>query len=336
MKNCFLFALLLILVGCSQTNLDVDVSDIITDELKLLRLEENLFEINNANFETKTQELAKRVGPFYVKYLVNPLRVNSTGDSTYKTNLLAYINDRDIREAYNESQKIYTAQKMQTLVSELELCRKRFKYHFPSLALPSKLITCTTGWNYAFAYSDNTLVLSLDMYLGEGSKFYSMLAYPQYQRRKMNEAHVLPDIARGWLLTEFDENEAVNNLLHHCIFYGKLFYAVNALLPTTPDSLLIGYTAKQLDYCNKYEAKLWGFFAEKNKLYQNDLQLIRELTSEGPFTAAIHKDCPPRIAMWVGWQIVRSYMKTNKDVNLEQLMNETDAQKILTKSKYRP
>jgi len=35
-------------------------------------------------------------------------------------------------------------------------------------------------------------------------------------------------------------------------------------------------------------------------------------------------------------QIVRQYMKNNPYVTLEQLMNETDAQKILTASKYKP
>lgn len=71
-------------------------------------------------------------------------------------------------------------------------------------------------------------------------------------------------------------------------------------------------------------------------MYENDLKILRELTSDGPFTGAISKDCPPRIAMWVGWQIVKSYMKNNKVVTLSDLMNETDAQKILSKSKYRP
>jgi hypothetical protein len=37
----------------------------------------------------------------------------------------------------------------------------------------------------------------------------------------------------------------------------------------------------------------------------------------------------------VGLQIVRSYMKNN-EVTLAELMKETDSQKILNKSKYRP
>ena len=91
-----------------------------------------------------------------------------------------------------------------------------------------------------------------------------------------------------------------------------------------------------MDYCRTYEKNIWSYFAEKNRLYENSLQTVRELTTEGPFTGAISKECPPRIAMWIGWQIIKSYMKNNKDATLEQLMAETDAQKILSKSKYRP
>ena len=76
--------------------------------------------------------------------------------------------------------------------------------------------------------------------------------------------------------------------------------------------------------------------AANNRLYDNNMKTVIELTNDGPYTAAISKECPPRIAMWVGWQIVRSYMKNNESVTLEQLMAEKDAQKILSKSKYRP
>jgi hypothetical protein len=213
---------------------------------------------------------------------------------------------------------------------------KRFRHHFPKRNLPKKVVTCITGWNYAFAYMDSCFLLGLDMYLGDTALVYQMLRYPQYQTRKMNADHILPDIARGWLLTELDREKPENTLLNHTVFYGKLFYGVKALLPDTPDSLIIGYTQKQIETCGKYEKQYWSYFAEKGRLYESNLTTIRELTSEGPFTAAISKECPPRIAMWIGWQIVRSYMKNNKKVSLEELMAERDAQKILSKSKYRP
>jgi uncharacterized protein YjaZ len=39
--------------------------------------------------------------------------------------------------------------------------------------------------------------------------------------------------------------------------------------------------------------------------------------------------------MYIGWQVVRAYMNKNADVTVEKLMN-TDAQTILSKSKYKP
>ena len=59
-------------------------------------------------------------------------------------------------------------------------------------------------------------------------------------------------------------------------------------------------------------------------------------TSDGPFTSAFSKESAPRIGYWMGWQIIKQYMKNNPDVTLEQLMNETDAEKILKMAKYKP
>ena len=107
-------------------------------------------------------------------------------------------------------------------------------------------------------------------------------------------------------------------------------------MPSVQDSILMGYTTAQMNYLDKYENKLWGFFVKDNKLYDNNMKLISEFTSDGPFTRAISKECPPRVAMWLGKQIVASYMENNEKVTFQELMKENDAQKILSKSKYKP
>jgi hypothetical protein len=338
MKKTALFIMLSLFIfsACRRDRLDVDLASVDLPPLKVQRLEQDLFALNPGNFDASSPVLKARYGQFYEHFLMNPLGLNGSRDTAYKTMLLDFVMNQDVREAYGEVSRLYPAGEFGPIAAEVEKCVKRFRYHFPARPVPGRLITCTTGWNYAFANIDSALVVSLDMYMGENSRFYQMLRYPQYQVRKMNKAHLLPDIARGWILTEFDNTMAENTLLNHTIFYGKLYYAVEALLPGTPDSLLIGYTAKQMRACQMYEKNYWSYFAEKNRLYESNMNTIRELTSEGPFTAAISKECPPRIAMWIGWQIVRSYMKNNEDLSLEELMADNNAQKILTKSKYRP
>lgn len=326
---------ILLLTSCKPDKLDVDISSVTIPEIKCHRLEKELFSINEKNFDIISEQIKARYGNFYEHYLSSFLTRGGTKDTAYKPSILKFTADKDVRGCYNQVIKLYDDSKINHITKEVNNCAKRFKYHFPSKKTPAKLITCVTGWNYAAAYTDSALVIGLDMYLGDTSIYYQMLHLPQYRTYFMNEYSILPDLTRGWLITEFDNSDAANNLLGHTIFYGKIYYGVKALLPHLHDSLIISYTGAQLKYCANNEKNLWGYFAEKNRLYENNMKNVQELITEGPFTAAISKECPPRIAMWVGLQIVKSYMENN-EVTMEQLMSEKDAQKILSKSKYRP
>jgi hypothetical protein len=326
---------LLLLTACHENKLDVDISGIETEPLQVLRLEDEIFSINETNVDQVTSNIQKRYGSFYDHYLAGFLNRGGSTDSLYKKSILQFTNDKDVKGCYNQVRKFYTASRIKELEPELNDCVKRFKYHFPERKLPNKLITCLTGWNYSSAYSHNAMILGLDMYLGDTSLYYQMLHLPQYQTRHMNSNYIVSDLMKAWMITEFDNSESSSTLLDHTIFYVKIFYAMSALLPHAHDTVLMNYTTAQMNYCDKFEKNLWSFFAEKNRLYENNMRTVTELTADGPFTGVISKECPPRIAMWVGLQIVRSYMKNN-EVTLEKLMSEKNAQKILNSSKYRP
>lgn len=325
-------ALLILLIACKNNKLDADISNITIPPVKFERLDKDLFSITAENMAIKEAELTSKYGRFYQQFVFNIINANRS-DTNY---ILHFVNDKDMRGAYTEAQKNITDQDIAQLEEELTLSEKRFRYFFPKRKLPKKHIAYFSGFNYNIVYPDTTLGISLEMYLGKESPYYKMLQWPQYQVRSLSKEYMLPNLIRGWLISEFDNAEPVNNLLSHMIFYGKIFYACDALLPDVHDSLKIAYTSAQMNYCSKYEKNLWGFFAQENRLYENNLKTVSEFTSEGPFTGAISKECPPRIAMWIGWQIVRSYMEHNEAVTLEELIKEPDAQKILNKSKYRP
>lgn len=104
------------------------------------------------------------------------------------------------------------------------------------------------------------------------------------------------------------------------------------------DTLKIGYTQKQLDWCKVFEADIWAYLIQNNLLYETNFNKIQVFLSEGPFTPGLgeNNSSAPKLGVWVGWQIVRKYMEEHPELSLQQLMAETDAQKILTQSKYKP
>lgn len=324
---------LLLLNGCKPDKLDADVSEIKVPLVKFMRFEKEFFAITPQNIRAKTEELGSRYGAFFHMF-VNTVKGRSMPGDT--NTILAFVNNKDMRDAYQETQKVFNDKDIEKLEHEMTECAKRFAYFFPKRKLPKRFTTCMSGFDYNYAYPDSVMAVSLEMYLGSDNMFYKMLQWPNYQVRVLSKEYMLTDMIRGWMITEFDNGEPVNDLIHNMLFYGKIMYACDALLPDVHDSIKIGYTKAQMKYCETYEKNLWGFFAENNRLYENNMKTITEFTADGPFTSAISKECPPRIAMWTGWQIVRSYMKNNESVTVEELMNEKDVLKILNKSKYRP
>ena len=322
--------------GCKNSQLDIDTSKVNLDPIVFKRLDKDVFSLTPENCQQKMMEYQKKYSTFYTRYVSSIVNNGGQIDSLYSQTLLRFINNQDIKHAYNDLTKIYTDNDVELIGDDMTEAVKRFKVFFPKRKTPKQFVTFMSGFQFNVVYVDSTLGIGLDMYLGTNNVFYNMMQLPKFRTRTMNKEHILSDAVRGWVITEFDNADPVNNLLNHMIFYGKIFYVCDALLPNVQDSIKMGYTTAQMQYLDKYEKNVWGFFAKDNKLYDNDMKLVSEFTSDGPFTRAISKECPPRVAMWLGRQIVKSYMEHNEDVTLEDLMNEKDAQKILSKSKYKP
>jgi uncharacterized protein YjaZ len=75
---------------------------------------------------------------------------------------------------------------------------------------------------------------------------------------------------------------------------------------------------------------------EKRDLFKTESMVRVSYLNNGPFTAEISQESPGRLGVWVGWQIVDSYMRNNENVSIKQLIDEGDAQKILEQSFYKP
>ncbi len=47
-------------------------------------------------------------------------------------------------------------------------------------------------------------------------------------------------------------------------------------------------------------------------------------------------DCPSRLGTWLGLRILESYYTNNTDLNLQDILLESDYKKILNQSNYHP
>ncbi len=330
----YLFVLsALFLASCGGKPLNVDTSGIIIPEIKINRLERDVFNMDTIDIKTASEKLQKKYGQFYNSYTAGIINNGGLHDSSFQLRMKQFAADKDMREAYADCQKTFPTTDL--INKDFTDIFKHFKYYFPNRNLP-KVTTMMSGFNYSVVMLDSTLAIGLEMYLGSTNKFYQMLTLPHYKTMFMNKENIAPDAVRAWLLSEFPYNMNKGDFLSEITYLGKIMYLTDALLPSVHDSLKIQYSQQQLNYCRQNEFNVWSYFAAQKLLYTTDQAEIMKFTSEGPFTSAFSKEAPPRIGYWMGWQIIKQYMKNNPTVSLEALMKETDAQKILIKAKYKP
>jgi uncharacterized protein YjaZ len=118
---------------------------------------------------------------------------------------------------------------------------------------------------------------------------------------------------------------------------GKKLYLLDSYLPDVSDAQKIGYSNDEIEWVTLNETQIWTYFIENNLLYSTDYQLNKRFIENAPFSKFyinIDKESPGRVGVWLGWQIVRSYMNNN-NVTLQQLL-QTNANEIFKKSKYKP
>ena len=121
------------------------------------------------------------------------------------------------------------------------------------------------------------------------------------------------------------------------IFEGKKMYLLDLYLPTISNQEKIGYSSDKFNWAKANEQQIWMYFIDRKILFSTDFNLNARFLENGPFSKFYMEQdnlSPGKIGVWLGWQIVRSFMEKN-DVSLQELlkMNEDE---IFKKSNYKP
>lgn len=327
--------------GCNKTKSrpKPDVSNIKT-EAKLLRFDRELMMMQSSTFAQQQQEMLTKYGAFYNFYLaqfvIGPRPAGDTTDIRQQA-VEKFVTDGYTRRL-QDSINLYFAD-TKDVEAELSQSLSFFKYYFPKATIP-KVVAINSGFSIgAFTYDKDVLGVGLDLYLGNNNPDYDSAGIYKYLHHKMNRGFITRNAMEVLCNFYFGEaeNEREKNLIEAMVEKGKKLYVLSYLLPDAPDSLLVGFTQTQIDWCQNNEYEIWKFLNDKDLLYKNDFMEKKRYLDEGPTTTGMPAESPGNLGSWIGLQIVRKFAKeTGGKISLVDLMTKYNANTILQKAKYRP
>ncbi|MEX1188969.1 MAG: hypothetical protein WED33_06905 [Bacteroidia bacterium] len=301
--------------------------------LEVNRFDEDFFAITKASFIKDTTLLYEKYGSFVDLFTGKIIRLGGKNFPMFSENILGFINDPDIQSVYKEVKKQYPSLEEEN--KDLSIAMTRYHLVFPDSLIP-QVNAMISGFNYNIAISDSTLAIGLDMYLGDSCRFYELLALPAYKTKRMNRNYLVTDAVKGFVLATFPNEAKEEDLISRMIYEGKMIYFISQLLPQYSAASVMTYTEAELEWCKKNEGKIWSHFIDRKLFYTRDFNNEVAYVSDGPFTKGFPQEAPPRIGVWLGLQIVKSFMEKNAEISLPQLIQMNDAHKLFNTSGYKP
>lgn len=219
--------------------------------------------------------------------------------------------------------------------SDIKQLFQHLKYYFPEFKTP-RVITVTSNVDYRnkVIVTDSIVIIALDTYLGNNHEFYAGIQ--QYLAQNFNKDQITPDLAAEYA-KKYSYQQQRRTFLDEMIFFGKWLYFKDAVLPLKTDAEKIGYTPDQLNWANSNEVEIWRYFIENELLFSTDSDLINRFINPAPFSKfylELDSESPGKIAQYIGWKIVQSYMKNN-DISLSKMLI-TNPIDIYNNSKFKP
>ncbi len=341
-KNWFYFVFIVMLFNACTKEYKEEVPDVSGIDVKvdLHRFEKDLFAIDTNNLSPGLSALEEKYPDFSAIFFENVVssknpRVAPEGHEAFMKGFLTFP---AIRHLYDTCMVIYDDMSVQE--KEFEQAFKYFKHYFPDLEVPD-ITTFISEYGYAaFIYGDNSLAVGLDFYLGADYPYFQYNqghpSFSNYLTRTFTPEHLTTKALKPLVEDLCGDEPATGRLLDIMIHNGKKLYIMDHLFPYTADSIKLEMTDTQVEWLNDNEYDMWAFFLSEDLLYSTDWGLIKKYVSPSPNSPGMPVEAPGRTANWLGWQIVRKYMRLNPQTTMYELIELRDAQALLERSKYKP
>jgi hypothetical protein len=340
MKKNLLFSLMFMIAGCKSGKKIPDVSSI-SVTIHIERFDQSFFDIDT----NQVQQGLLKLGLQY-PYFINDFAVNILGTSPLSdTSAQAFFACRRFISSYmpvRDSLNLKFAEGSATMRKIESGLQKGFQYthyYFPEYKLPLKQIAFIGPFDApGVAMTRFTLAIGLQLYAGKSFPFYlsqqGQDLYPLYISRRFEPVYIVPNCMKAVAEDIFPDQSSGKTLIEQMIEKGKNWWLVNQLMPETEDSLITGFTQKQLSWCLSNEGQIWNFFLEQN-LFSLEPDLIKNYIGDAPSTQGMPDASPGNIGQWVGWRIVQKWASQHADITPDQLM-KTPARTMFDEAKYKP
>ena len=315
----------LLLLGCSPKKVR---SESYPDE-HIIRFDSVLYQYLTQN---KPDEFLDGYRTFLDEYGEKVMGIGRSDSAGFYDRLKNYFSEPTLMQLYGEEQ--VRLSDISTLNTELFSGMEILLQHFPELRRP-KIYLHVSGWGQNVIVNDEMLSLSADKYLGSDYPLYQDFFY-DYQRQGMSPDRMAPDFLLGFLMANFPFQGNEEVLLDRMVYEGKLRYILSQLLPERKTWEYAGYTQAQYAWCNEQRERIWKSALGNQHLFRPDYPITSAYLNEAPTTSTLPSDSPGRVGIWLGFQIVVSYMNNHPATDWQALMNRTDYVEFLKEARFNP
>jgi hypothetical protein len=335
-KTILLFLLCVAFFACNNKKGVPDVSALKVN-VPIERFDQHFFSIDTNNISAGLQKLQQQYPDFYFDFMQQILGV--TGADTSRNTLLVtkeFI--RGYKSIYDSLQLVY--KKTDWLQKELEKGFQFVQYYFPKYK-PGKAILFAGPFDApGVATTQSGLAIGLQQYAGKDFSVYQsgpgQELFPLYISRRFAPEYITANCMKAVIEDIFPDQSGGKPLIEQMVEKGKRWYLLDKFLPATPDSIKMGYTQRQLNWCNEYEGKIWSYLVKNEDLQSLVPSVIQNYIGEAPFTQGLSQEASPgNLGQWIGWQIVKKFVAKNSSLKPEEIMT-MDAKQILNEAKYKP
>lgn len=323
------------LIGCSpKRKYFPHYREMEQKHVQIIRFDSALMSVQSTTIADDIQRLYHEY-PNFMPVFVEDILGISVSDTAYLEDILPqFLTDTIYGFAQTNQIEQQQFANISDIQSSIDDAFTRLCYLYPDIKLPV-IYFFISGFNASIFFTDDIIAVGTDMYLGSNYEFYNHVVY-DYQKQTMRKECIPADIISAYLFRNIAYNSTKSRLLDQMIYRGKIMYLLSQLFPTLPNYEVMGYTKEQWQWCIKNEKEIWHLIMDKRDLFKTESIILTSYLNDGPFTSEISQDSPGRLGTWIGWRIAENYMIHNPNISMQELMSESDAQKILENSFYKP